>query len=157
MRDEFYREHLRLLSVAPVLRNLRTYAASTHVEIVTPIADEIMIEELEQMAEYIASIDPQIPWHLFRLFRSEKYADKRTRGLSYDESIAFVERIRTRLPFVYFVNFPGSRWADTICPDCGHILVNRITIGACGSRFVSMDIDKSNCCPICSRKIPMIL
>ena len=157
MRDAFYREHLKLPSVAPVLRNLYTYAASTHVEIVTPIADEMTICELEQMAEYIASINPQIPWHLFRLFRAEKDADTHTRGLSYEESIAFVERIRTCLPFVYFGNFPGSRWADTICPACKHILIHRITIGACGSRFVSMDIDKSNCCPICGRQIPIIL
>ena len=157
IRDEFYRKHLGLPSVAPVLRNLQTYAAATHVEIVTPVSDEMTTGELEQIAEYIASVNPQIPWHLFRLFRAEKNAATRLQDLSYEEVIAFVEKIRPRLPFVYFTNFPGSRWADTVCPDCGRILVHRITVGACGSRFISMSIENNHCCPVCGSKIPMVM
>ena len=154
IRDEFYQRELRLPAAVPVLRNIRIFKEHCHVEIVTPIADDIQEAELYQIADFIEQTDRETPWHLFRLFQAEKHPNDKRRD--YQESIDFTEKIRARLPYTYFENFPGSKWVDTICPGCGHTVVKRISIGACGSQFVRSDLMDGDRCPFCGQAIPIV-
>ena len=153
MSDDFYKKSLSLPSVGPVLRNIANFRKSAHVEIVTPVAKELTVDELHEMADFIESVDPDIPWHIFRLFRTHERSNEEARDFS--EMISFTEAIRARLPYTYFSNFPGSKWVDTVCPGCGCRVVRRISIGACGARYFKDALAQKDCCPECSTPIPV--
>jgi predicted RNA-binding Zn-ribbon protein involved in translation (DUF1610 family) len=140
--------------VEPVLRNIRTFAESSHVEIVTPLANEVTTEVLREIGAFIASVDRRIPWHLMRLFAAHK--QENPEAYDFDASIGFLKEIRNELPYVYFGSFPGSDWADTLCPDCGEKMIRRISIGACRMQFASTRMD-GGCCSACGAQIPLVL
>jgi len=154
MSDRFYRESLNLPSAGPVLRNIRAFSKKVHVELITPVTQENGLNELHDMIDFIEDIDPDIPWNLFHLYRTHKRINDR--GRDFREIIDFVEAARKRLPFTYFSNFPGSRWVDTICPECSHHVVRRISIGACGAQHMKSDLTPEDACPECGRKIPIL-
>ena len=145
IRDEFYQKRLRLPSVAPVLRNIRAFCAGTHVEIVTPIDEDISYDELRETADFIYDVNPDMPWHLFQMFKARKAVGDHSR--SFEDTFAFVKETRKRLPYTYFANFPGSRWVDTICPRCARRVIRRVSIGACGSKYLSADLTADDQCP----------
>jgi pyruvate formate lyase activating enzyme len=151
-RDDFYRHNLGLPTVQPVFRNIRIFAGSSHVEIVTPLAYEITTEVLHEIAAFIASVDHRMPWHLMRLFAAHKREDHQT--YDFDSSIQFLTEIRKKLPFTYFGSFPGSNWVDTICPNCGEKVICRISIGACRMQFQSLRITDHGCAA-CGARIPL--
>jgi pyruvate-formate lyase-activating enzyme len=153
MRDEFYRKRLRLPSVAPVLRNIRAFCKAAHVEIVTPIDVDISYEELRETADFIYGVNPYMPWHLFQMYKAHKTAGDNVRG--FEDTVEFVEETRRRLPYTYFANFPGSRWVDTICPRCGRRVVRRVSIGACGSKYISDELAADDRCSECGQAIPI--
>jgi pyruvate-formate lyase-activating enzyme len=153
-RDIFYLRYLGLPSVAPIFRNIRIFAESTHVELLTPLANEVGIETLHEIAAFIAGVNPRIPWHLARLFAA--YKREKPEAYDFNAIIAFMKEIREELPFVYFGSFPGSEWVDTICPDCKEIVIRRISIGACRMQFASALMD-GDCCSACGARIPLVL
>jgi pyruvate formate lyase activating enzyme len=152
-RDDFYRHNLGLPTVQPVLRNIHIFAESSHLEIVTPLANEITTEVLHEIAAFIASVDRHIPWHLMRLFAAYKRDNPEV--YDFDASIHFLDEIRKKLQFVYFGSFPGSDWVDTICPNCGDKVIHRISIGACRMQFVSSRMT-NYCCAACGTQIPLV-
>ena len=154
MSDEFYKQSLRLPSVEPVLRNIEIFHRAAHVEIITPITQDMSIDELHDIMDFIESVDPNIPWHLFRLFKTYQRVDEE--GRDFEEIIKFTEFARKRLPFVYFGNFPGSKWVDTLCPECAHRIIQRICMGACGAQYLRDDMTAEDACPQCGFKIPVI-
>ena len=154
MSDKFYQESLHLLSVGPVLRNIGIFSKNAHVEITTPVVSEIGQSELHDMMDFIAGVDSDIPWHLFRLYKTHHRANEKSR--SFDESIRFTEAARARLPYTYFSNFPGSKWVDTDCPACARRVIRRISIGACGARYLEDDLTAEDTCPQCGYLIPIL-
>jgi pyruvate-formate lyase-activating enzyme/predicted RNA-binding Zn-ribbon protein involved in translation (DUF1610 family) len=153
IRDDFYRRNLGLPSVQPVLRNIRILAESTHVEIVTPLADEITTEVLHEIAGFLFSIDHDIPWHLMRLFSAHRHEN--SGAYDFNASIKFLNDIRKKLPYVYFGSFPGSNWVDTLCPGCGQKVIRRISIGPCRMQFTSSQMTNHSCAA-CGMPIPMV-
>ena len=67
LSSRFCGDSLGIADSAPVVRNIRELAGRCHVEVTTPVIDGENDHELDQMAEIIAAIDPDIPWHVFRL------------------------------------------------------------------------------------------
>lgn len=67
--EDFYRTVCRG-SLAPVLENIRTAAASSHVELTCLIVPGLNDgeTEMDEMARWIARIDPGIPLHVSRYF-----------------------------------------------------------------------------------------
>jgi len=152
-RDDFYRHNLGLPSVQPVLRNIRIFAEFTHVEIVTPLADEITTEVLNEIAAFLLSIDRRIPWHLMRLFVAHQRENSGAHD--FNASIHFLNEIRKKLQFVYFGSFPGSDWVDTLCPGCGQKVIRRLSIGPCRMQFASSKMTGC-CCAACGAQIPLV-
>ncbi|PKM76833.1 MAG: radical SAM protein [Firmicutes bacterium HGW-Firmicutes-15] len=151
--DEFYQKNLGLPSVKPILRNIKALSKLAHIEVLTPIVHEITHDEVLKIAYFIADVDENIPWHLFRLQPTYKRVDENP--LDIGAMIKIVEQAKKILPFIYFGNFAGSQWVNTRCPGCGHVLVKRVCIGSCGSKFGSIDMD-GNRCPKCGKNIPVI-
>jgi len=146
----FNREYIGIPSVEPVLRNIRRLAAVGHVEVTTPIIESINDGEIEEIARFIADVDPEIPWHVFRLLPDDEMKDARYPNI--DAIAGRLETIRAYLPHVYFHNFVGSDWVNTLCPDCGATVIRRFSLGCGGDRLHSFSCTGTRC-PSCGREI----
>ena len=64
--------------LSPVLENIREiYKRKIHLEVTTLIVPEVndTEQELKQIAEFLAKISPNIPWHISRFFPTYKMLD----------------------------------------------------------------------------------
>jgi len=104
-RDEFYRKLCggKLMPVFETIKNL--YERGVWLEITTLVipGENDSDEELQQIAEFIAGIDKNIPWHISRFFPTYKMMDKEI------TSYASLERAReigkaVGLKYVYVGN-----------------------------------------------------
>lgn len=107
------------------------------------------IEELTEIAEFLAGVDPNIPWHITAFHQDYKMTDHE------NTSIATLKRAyeigkRAGLRFIYPGNIPGA-FGDlegTHCPSC-----NAVVIGRQGFRVTSYRLVDGKCFS-CSTPIP---
>ncbi|RJP38619.1 MAG: AmmeMemoRadiSam system radical SAM enzyme [Phycisphaerales bacterium] len=100
-------------------------------------------EELTAIAEFLAGVSANIPWHVTAFHPDYKMTDPPATPVS--TLIRAYDIGRTAgLRFVYAGNIPGAvgEREDTCCPDCGqtlirrrgfYVLENRLTDGRCPS------------------------
>jgi pyruvate-formate lyase-activating enzyme len=152
MNDAFYHEYVGVPSADVIKRNIETLYHETHLEISTPIVQGLNDNDIPAIADFIASISPEIPWHVFRLLPEYKMA-------SYDrppieEVNAALDAARTKLPYIYFGNFVGSQWVSTLCPQCGSVAIERINLGGCGAKSLTYHM-VDNRCADCDHPLPI--
>jgi len=151
--SDFYKEYIGVKSVDPILRNLRRLSAIRHVEVTTPVIQGVNDRELSEIAVLLAGINPEIPWHVFRLL--PEYEMKHAAYPSIEKINQALEAARERLAYVYFHNFVGSDWVNTICPQCGTEVIERFSLGCGGDK-----LDRFHClgneCPQCGYEIKML-
>ncbi|MBU2221232.1 MAG: radical SAM protein, partial [Candidatus Omnitrophica bacterium] len=104
--------------------------------------------ELKAIAQFLASVDKNIPWHISRFHPDYKMQDsvltsekilKKALDIGYQEGIKYV----------YVGNVYG--WGnDTICHNCKKLLIKREGLGILESRI------QDNSCPNCKSAIPGI-
>jgi len=125
----------------PVLEFIRKAADSCHIEITTLLIDGLNTdpEEMDRLAQFIASIRPTIPLHLSRFFPAYKRQEPPTDLASLD---ALKEIAGKHLKYVYIGNVPEYN-RTTECPSCGKIVVDRSSEG------VHTWLDKSGFCGHC--------
>ncbi len=135
-----------------VLRSIRRlHERGFWVEIVTLIVPGLndSADELRQMADFLVSISPDLPWHL-TAFHSD-YKMNGTGNTHVEQLIEAAEIGRAAgLRYVYAGNRPGQvgDWENTRCPGCQAMLIERH-----GFRIVQNRLD-SGACPDCGRPIP---
>ncbi len=126
----------------PVLNSIRFMKKNNiWVEITTLIipGENDSDEELSQIAEFIAGIDKDIPWHISRFHPDYKFLNT---GATPLETLRKAEGIAKKagLRYVYLGNV--SEDTNTYCHKCGELLIkrtgfsvieNRIEKGACPS------------------------
>jgi pyruvate formate lyase activating enzyme len=144
--SDFYREYIGIKSVDPVLRNLRRLAAIRHVEVTTPVIQGVNDRELDSIADFLAGIDSEIPWHVFRLL--PEYEMKDADYPNIEKVSRALQECRRKLAYIYFHNFVGSEWVNTICPGCGTEVIERFSLG-CGGDKLSDFHCRGNQCPDC--------
>jgi pyruvate formate lyase activating enzyme len=137
----------------PILDTIRRlHQMGFWVEIVTLIIPGFndSDDELTRMAEFIASVSPDIPWHVTAFHADYKMTE------NDDTSAATLLRAATigrtaGLRFVYAGNLPGDvgELENTRCPNCSALLVERI-----GYRIRRYEITPEGSCPSCRSKIP---
>lgn len=149
--SDFYRKELRLNSVEPVLRNIRYFAAHNHLEITTPIVAGMGEREIMGIADFIAAINRDIPWHVFRVLPEHEMADNAPPDIN--EVTPLIMEAKKKLNYVYWGNFIGSKWLDTHCPQCGELLVKRLCEGSCGARFLEQKTQGGKCS--CGYQLPL--
>ena len=81
------------------------------------------VEELTQIAEFLASISKQIPWHLSAFHPDYKMMD-RTRTPAATLEKAYEIAKKAGLVNVYVGNIRTSH-TNTLCPDCQAVVVER--------------------------------
>lgn len=150
--SHFYQKHTGIRTIEPILRNIKFLAAENHIEITTPIIQSLNDHEIDGIAAFIYSIDPQIPWHVFRLL--PEYKMQEYKPPSIKEINIKLKEARKLLPYIYFGNFVGSEWVCTVCPSCGKNVIERINLGGCGGKIVRYLLDDKKC-PDCGQVIPI--
>jgi pyruvate-formate lyase-activating enzyme len=146
----FTKAYIGIPSSVPVLRNIKKLAGQRHIEITTPIIQSANDDEIDAIAEFIASVDPEIPWHVFRLLPEDEMRQAQYPSIeAIDRALASA---RQKLAYVYFHNFVGSEWVNTRCPGCGTPVIERFSLGCGGDRLGRLLCEEGRC-PRCGREI----
>jgi pyruvate formate lyase activating enzyme len=105
--------------------------------------------ELRDIARFVASVSPEIPWHVTAFHKDYKMTDPDDTPVASLLRAAAIGR-EAGLQFVYAGNLPGrvGDWENTRCPGCGALLIERAGYRILGNRL------KRGCCPDCQRSIP---
>ena len=142
-RDQTYRRVMKA-RLEPVLETLKALvAAGIWVEVTTLVVPGMndSPQELGDIAEFIAlQLGVHVPWHVSRFHGDYKVTDAPSTPI---ETLKLACRIAAEagLKYVYCGNVPGQADERTICPACGHVVIDRVgftirgtslTGGACG-------------------------
>ncbi len=152
LSSDFYNKYVGIKNVQPILRNIERLATDCHIEITTPIVQSINDHEIPDICKFIHSINSQIPWHVFRLLPEYKMADIDYPNINDLSRLLF--DAQGYLPYIYFGNFMGSEWVNTLCPKCRNVVIERISTGGCGGKTTNNFLN-NNQCPTCNTKIPL--
>lgn len=149
----------RYRELGGVLEHVTGTVAAAHargfwVEVVTLIVPGFNDDrpQLTRAAELIASVSPDIPWHVTAF-----HPDYRMTDPSATPTETLIEACEigagAGLRFVYAGNRPGAvgSWENTYCPDCGDLLVERR-----GYQIKAQRVGSDGRCPSCARAIPGI-
>jgi pyruvate formate lyase activating enzyme len=134
----------------PVLNNLKYMKAlGIWLEVTTVVIPGIndRPSELEDLASFIAQeLGVETPWHLTRFFPAFKMKDVPPTPI---ETLYQAREIglASGLKYVYLENFLGQNNQDTICPNCGQVLIQRR-----GFNLLTNKLQDNNCSS-CKTKI----
>ncbi len=147
--EGFYRElaHGRL---EPVLRTIETFVKEgvwvevTYLVIPGKNDDQGQVRGL---AEWLRSLDSGIPLHLSRYFPAYRSREPVT-------PLPTLETLKTVadqfLHFVYIGNAWKKGYADTVCPECKEVLIER------GGMEIEVSHVVDGSCPKCHRKLELV-
>ncbi|MGH2569319.1 MAG: AmmeMemoRadiSam system radical SAM enzyme [Bacteroidota bacterium] len=98
-------------------------------------------DELKEMANFLVSVSPDIPWHVTAFHKDYKMTDPDNTPISTlirGAEIGYNAGLR----YVYAGNRPGEvgKYENTFCPSCGETLVERS-----GFRVLRNEIKNSSC------------
>lgn len=95
---------------------------SVHVEVTTLVVTGFndTIDEIAKAAEFLASLDNEIPYHISKYFPNYKYTNPPT---DEEDMMRFYEEAKKHLKFVFFGNV--GKKMNSYCPDCGNLWIER--------------------------------
>jgi len=136
-----------------VLRCIKDYyKTGMHIEIITLAIekDNDNKEWVLEMADFLKSLSPDIPWHFTAFYPAYKMMDKP------QTSIATLEKMHdwakeAGMRYVYTGNIPGHKYENTYCPNCGALAIKRS-----GFSVIKVNLAKGCRCLSCGEKIPII-
>ena len=103
-------------------------------------------EELQEIARFVKSTGPEVPWHVTQFYPAYKMLDKsRTpvATLRRARKIGVEEGLR----YVYEGNVPGEGDENTYCYTCGSVVIERY-----GFQIIRNRLDAGSC-PECGAKL----
>jgi pyruvate formate lyase activating enzyme len=109
-------------------------------------------DELKRAADFIASVSPDIPWHVTAFHKDYKMTENA--NTTAEQLIHACEIGRAAgLRYIYAGNLPGrvATWENTYCPTCDELLVERY-----GYNILQMKVTRAGQCPKCATIIPGI-
>ena len=109
-------------------------------------------DELKRAADFIASVSPDIPWHV-TAFHQDYHMTENANTTPAQLMRACEIGREAGLRYIYAGNLPGrvGRWEHTWCPTCDELLVERH-----GYLIREMKVTREGECPSCSTIIPGI-
>jgi pyruvate formate lyase activating enzyme len=142
-KDETYKRvcGARLEPVLESIRLMRQFGI--WVEVTTLVVPGLNdgAEEIAGMARFIASVDPDIPWHLSRFHPDYQYTQAPPTPVASLRAAAEMGR-REGLRYIYIGNVPGES-EDTLCRTCGLVLIRRQGFTVVGNTL------RESRCPSC--------
>jgi pyruvate formate lyase activating enzyme len=124
--DAFYKEicGARLQPVKDTIRLM--HGLGIWVEVTTLIipGHNDSEKDLTDIAEFIVSVDAEIPWHVSQFYPTYKLLDKPRTPVATLRKAREVG-LSLGLKYVYEGNVPGEGGENTYCPSCGKLLIKR--------------------------------
>lgn len=147
--------HYRQLGgrLQPILDTIRSlYQMGLWLELVTLLIPGFndSDDELHRLTEFVASVSPDIPWHVTAYHQDYKMTDPaNTRPEDLLRAVEIGKRAGLR--YVYAGNLPGrvGRLEDTRCSHCTATLIRRV-----GYQIEDYRITPAGTCPDCGTAIP---
>jgi pyruvate-formate lyase-activating enzyme len=153
LSTEFNKDYIGIPSSEPILRNIRKLAMTSHVEVTTPVIQSVNDGDFDEIVRFLVSVDREIPWHVFRLLPEHQMKD--TQYPNIEKINQTLNSVRKWLPYIYFHNFVGSDWVNTLCPNCGAEVIERFSLG-CGGDRLTRYLCEDNHCPNCHHEIKLL-
>jgi pyruvate formate lyase activating enzyme len=104
-------------------------------------------KELTQIAEFVASVSDEIPWHVTAFYPHFKMQNIEPTPPETLERAYEIGK-KAGLKYVYTGNIPGMKGENTECPKCGKEIITRI-----GMVNQKCDVDKKGKCKNCNHNI----
>jgi len=149
-QDDFYRKVCKA-SVEPVKETIRRmHDLGIWVEVTTLLVpgQNDASDDLEQIAAFIASVSPDMPWHVTRFHPD--YQDQETPPTPIETIESAIATGRDAgLRFVYAGNIAGMQ--DTECPSCGATVIERRGMGVSKTRL------RGAHCEACGAELPIVV
>lgn len=146
-QDKYYR-NVCGATLQPVLDSIKLmHKNRIWVEVTTLVVPDQndSKEELTDIAQFIAGVDKNIPWHISRFHPAAKMTNSYPTTMETLERAAEIGR-EAGLNFVYLGNTPGHNLENTLCPNCGKLLISR-------HGYSTSNNLKENKCPQCQTAI----
>ncbi len=126
--EEFYRTYCKA-TLEGVLKTLRHVAQQTHIwlEVTTLIIPGLndSDDELGQIAGFIAEeLGVHIPWHISR-YHPMYHRQENPPTPAQTLMRAWEAGQKAGLRYIYIGNLPGCGYENTLCYQCGHVLIRR--------------------------------
>jgi len=146
--DRFYREvcGARLKPVLDTIQLMKELGVWVEITTLVIPGWNDSDEELESIANFIKSVDPEIPWHVTAFHPTYKMTERPATPISTLNKARKIG-LAAGLKFVYTGNAPGNGGENTSCPNCQSPLIVRNgfsskptgltgdTCRACGTRI----------------------
>lgn len=150
MQDRQYRELGGVLQ--HVLDTIRAaHALGLWVEVVTLVVPGFNDSpaELWDAARFLASVSPDIPWHVTAFHPDYKMTDSSPTSPATLQRAAEIGQ-EAGLHYVYAGNLPGrvGSLEDTLCPHCQSVLIRRR-----GYTILTNRLSSDNTCPQCGTAV----
>ena len=149
--EKFYHE-ICGARLAPVLDTIRLMKElGVWVEVTTLIIPGLNDSdaELRAIADFIKSVDPQMPWHVSRFHPTFEMTDRpptpvatlrRAREIGHDAGLLYI----------YEGNVPGAGGENTFCPVCGKMVIERFGFSITANNL------SNGTCQHCNTRLPGI-
>jgi pyruvate formate lyase activating enzyme len=141
--------------IGPILDSIRRiYEMGLWLEIVTLLIPGFndSPDELRRLTEFLASISPDIPWHVTAFHTDYKMQGDGQRDTTPEDLIQAAEIGQAAgLRYIYAGNLPGrvGQWENTRCPQCSETLITRY-----GYLIEDYRLTPDGRCPRCACEIP---
>jgi pyruvate formate lyase activating enzyme len=151
----FYKQFCNVPSVDPIFASLKAMKkAGIHIEItnlvVTEVGDDL--QDSESLAQWIIEeLGADTPFHLLRFYPHHKMSNLSPTPIKTLEA-AMEASLRAGLKYVYLGNVPGHQGANTVCSNCGALIIERL-----GIQTTSVRLTREGHCPSCNLPLPIIL
>jgi pyruvate formate lyase activating enzyme len=147
-RQEFYHK-ICGAKLQPVLDTIKLMRSlGIWVEVTTLLIPDLNDDpaELKELAGFLVSVDPAIPWHLSRFHPDNQLLDRPP------TPVATIQKAReigyaAGLRFVYSGNVWGDDGEHTKCPGCGEVVIERFGFS------VRRNLLEDGKCPKCGEVI----
>jgi len=150
--ENFYRR-LTSSSLAPVLESLKNIRDNgRHLEITNLLIPDQNDDEKDfrRMLEWIRDeLGKETVLHISRFFPTYKLIHNSTPEALL---LKFYDIAKEYLDFVYLGNIHSDRGKDTLCPECGHLLISRT-----GYRTQLKGLDENGNCEKCGAAAGIVL
>ena len=149
--EEYYQYFCRA-KLQPVLDTIKYIAKETDIwmEITTLVVpgQNDSDKELNDIARFICEeAGENVPWHISRFYPQYKYQDSEPTPLETLEKAYEIGK-QAGLKFVYVGNVRGANGANTHCPNCGELLIERVGF------YIRNNNLEGGRCPDCGAEIP---
>jgi pyruvate formate lyase activating enzyme len=140
-RDEFYKKRCGA-RLNPVLESLRKMKElGIWVEITTLLIPALndSDDELKDIAQFIAGLGKETPWHISRFHPQFKMLNVPATSISSLHRAVEIGK-QSGLKYVYSGNVPGDEGENTYCFHCGNLLIERY-----GFKVVKINLSGNKC------------